>query len=459
LLLLPGLFLFGAANTLSISDLQVNSANPKYEFIGKGITELISFELSKSKGITLVEREKRTQMLEEMEFSLSDLTDTGRQLEVGRLLSARFIIFGELIDMDSIMLISLRMIEVETGQVVWREKLNEPLANYSYISGFFAKSILDFMKVDVAQSTVAVTEEKVVKDEEAAIALSNAIDSYDKKDTSEAKKSLAKARKLDPENKVVDLYLQKLSPTSAKYKVQLENFGPSGNPAVLGVIRQDRIYLLGSEPTDMSSEEMKTVGDDFIMGEMHTATRIGMEVPLGERLGIALEFAFSSFDNKTEAPFTFDFMGELNTDYFHDREVGIGGALSLGYLVVDWLSVGAGVHVYHNTIWSSYGDGESVWDTSVQVAGDLGFLIRRPDNSLVFDLHSIYAIQKEYYLDTVDEDTFEDNLPLILEGTLTAAFLERRLFGVFKGLGDIYYGRRQGFVARVIPVAAVTLPV
>lgn len=156
--------------------------------------------------------------------------------------------------------------------------------------------------------------------------------------------------------------------------------------------------------------------------------------------------------NKIEAPFTFDFMGEENTDYFHDREVGIGGALSLGYLVVDWLSVGAGVHIYHNTIWDYEGGTKYVWDTSVQVAGDLGFLIRRPDNSLVFDLHSIYTIQEEYYLDTVDEDTFEDNLPLIVEGTLTAAFLERRLFGVFKGLGDIYYGRRQGFVVRVIPV-------
>lgn len=296
LLVLPGILLFGVTNTLSISDLQVSSTNPKYEFIGKGITELISFELSKSKGITLVEREKRTQMLEEMEFSLSDLTDTGKQLEVGRLLAARFIIFGELIDMDRIMLISLRMIDVESGEVVWREKLDEPLSNYSYISGFFAKSILEFMNADVAQSTVAAALEKVAKDEEAAIALSNAIDSYDKKDVAEAKKSLAKARKLDPENKVVDLYLQKLSPTSAKYKVQLENFGPSANPAVLGVIRQDRIYFLLSMPTDMSKEEMKPVGDDFNMGEQHMAARLGMEIPVGERLGIALEFANGSFD-------------------------------------------------------------------------------------------------------------------------------------------------------------------
>jgi len=34
LLILPGIFLFGVTNTLSISDLQVNSSNPKYEFAG-----------------------------------------------------------------------------------------------------------------------------------------------------------------------------------------------------------------------------------------------------------------------------------------------------------------------------------------------------------------------------------------------------------------------------------------
>jgi len=34
-------------------------------------------------------------------------------------------------------LISLRMAEVETGQVVWAEKLTEKLSKYDYITGYF----------------------------------------------------------------------------------------------------------------------------------------------------------------------------------------------------------------------------------------------------------------------------------------------------------------------------------
>ncbi|MGQ9842023.1 MAG: hypothetical protein ACUVRK_00525 [Spirochaetota bacterium] len=46
--------------TIAISDFEMQSANPNYKFIGKGIAELISFELSKSKDVTVISREKRT---------------------------------------------------------------------------------------------------------------------------------------------------------------------------------------------------------------------------------------------------------------------------------------------------------------------------------------------------------------------------------------------------------------
>ena len=48
-----------SAGTVAVTDLKVNSANPKLTFIGKGISELIAFELGKSNGAELIEREKR----------------------------------------------------------------------------------------------------------------------------------------------------------------------------------------------------------------------------------------------------------------------------------------------------------------------------------------------------------------------------------------------------------------
>ncbi|MBA7685701.1 hypothetical protein ES703_94127 [subsurface metagenome] len=130
---------------------------------------MIAVELSKSPGITLIEREKRVELLEEMEISLSDLVDSETQVEVGMLLAAGYIILGEIIDMEREVLISLRNIDVESGEVVWRDKLTEKLSNYDYISGYFAGAILKNLDVKIAETTVVKIEEKKEKAEEVVI--------------------------------------------------------------------------------------------------------------------------------------------------------------------------------------------------------------------------------------------------------------------------------------------------
>jgi TolB-like protein len=50
--------------------------------------------------------------------ALSDLADSQTQLEVGKLLAAKYMVYGEIIDMGKKVLISLRMIDVESGEVI-----------------------------------------------------------------------------------------------------------------------------------------------------------------------------------------------------------------------------------------------------------------------------------------------------------------------------------------------------
>ena len=72
-----------------INDLVVNSRDSKLEYLGKGIAEMIAVELVKSRSISLIAREKRNKLLEESEFSNSDLADPDSQVELGRMLAAR----------------------------------------------------------------------------------------------------------------------------------------------------------------------------------------------------------------------------------------------------------------------------------------------------------------------------------------------------------------------------------
>jgi hypothetical protein len=210
---------------------------------------MIAVELSKSPGVALVEREKRVEIMEEMKFALSGLaTDTDRQVEVGKMLAADFLVFGEIVDMPPQLLISVRMTGVESGEIVFREKLTEKAGNYEYISGFFASTILDHFEVRVAETTTKKTEEKWEKNEEAVVAFSRALAAYDKGEKEEAKEELKTAKKIDPDYDAAQVYLDKLTTNTTKFKVKTEPFYSYQNPAYLGIMRTDNLHLLFGQP-------------------------------------------------------------------------------------------------------------------------------------------------------------------------------------------------------------------
>lgn len=166
--------------------------------MGKGLAEMIAVELRKSPDITLIEREKRTALLEEIEFSLSDLADSGRQGEVGRMLAAGYMVFGELIDMGPEVLVSLRMVDVQSDEIVWNESLTDRLSRYDSIAGFFASSILRHFGAQVSPTTEVKAAGKSEKQAKAVIALSAAIDLYDRGEKEQAKKELTAAFRRPP---------------------------------------------------------------------------------------------------------------------------------------------------------------------------------------------------------------------------------------------------------------------
>jgi curli biogenesis system outer membrane secretion channel CsgG len=74
-------------------------------------------ELTKVRNLQVVEREKLDAVMKEQELSLSDLMDTTKAISVGRLLSARYILTGTVIEMPSSLDIFARIVNVETGEV------------------------------------------------------------------------------------------------------------------------------------------------------------------------------------------------------------------------------------------------------------------------------------------------------------------------------------------------------
>ncbi|MBN1835589.1 MAG: hypothetical protein JW820_07045 [Spirochaetales bacterium] len=436
------------SHRLAVSDFVVHSNNPRFAFMGKGIAEMVAVELRKSPGVELVERENRVELLEEMEISLSEMADPQTQLRVGELLAAQFILFGELIDMDTEVLLSLRLTSVQSGKVEWNETLVETLSNYDYITGYFAASILRHLNLQVAQTTLDKMESKRQKDEQAVFALSRAIDAYDQQDEAAARQELARATRLDPASEAVRYYLSKLTVNTTKFTVMPEPYYSFQNPAYLGIIRTDTLNLgtgthvygiIFHDPIEylnyVSFDGTKAISEfDF---NVHT----GYAFPLGERFGMRAEAAmYEKMDRYWE--------GVYGEDGSSSHRWGAGAILDLGFKATDSLALGLGVGIFSGSS-GDRGPIEPFVNADKLVASaNLGLLYRTPDESFVFDTRVGFCNETYQIIDpvTLSKDR-ETSVPIFLENTFTFAFNERRSFLNIKQLNDLcldrvyYYGR------------------
>ena len=92
-------------------------------------------------------------MLKEQEFSLSDMADHQSQIQIGKLLSAQYIVLGDIIDLVEALLISVRLVDVTSGEIILTEEITGKIENYDFIGAYFAKSVLTQFGAEIFEST------------------------------------------------------------------------------------------------------------------------------------------------------------------------------------------------------------------------------------------------------------------------------------------------------------------
>ena len=438
---------------VSVSDFNVESKNENYAYIGKGISTLVAGELRRTKTIKLLERSQMNKIMEEQKLSLSGMVDEAHQVELGKLMAADYIVFGEIIDMGNSLLVSVRMADVATTEVIWEDSLMEKLETYDYIGAYFAQSILTELKLDVGEETVAKVETKVVKETEAIVALSSGIDAYDKGDEEKAKQELKTVQMLDPESEVASYYLAKLVTNTTKFKVITTPFYSYQNPAYLGIMRTDRIHFNSSGALDALGA-MITGGDDF--SEISSDTKIreydgnyslGYYFPVGENIGLGFELFQSIIRNDAQKIGTEDWLGE--------GTFGQGGMVSFGANITDTISLGIssaifGITNYH-FLFAPSGYDVKRDDFGFSVLG--GILYRNRADTLYFDVRGGYCSAT---FNVLDIDTFTYNemarIPMVIEDTLTLSFNEKSTFFTIKNINDLGFDQNQ-YNIRLLPAA------
>ncbi|MFA6508786.1 MAG: CsgG/HfaB family protein, partial [Treponemataceae bacterium] len=450
---------------VALGDLNVTASQASYKAVGKGIAELIAVELVKSKSVRLVEREKRVELMKELEFGLSGAADPSKVSQVGEMLMADYLGFGEAIEMGPKFLISMKLIKVDTGEIVWADKMMEALTNYEYIAGFFSSSILKAMAVPVAATTAAKVEKKVEKDEKALVAFSRAVEAVDRKDITAAKQELQTAKRIDPANEAVAFYIAKLSGSSPRMQVEIDISAASYNPAMAAFLDKPKLYTWMSASADMDSEANIQFGN-LGFKERFLTVRVGILLPFMKSFGLIAEVSpinqlnsnISSADN---TPIFTNYVGGTGN---MDRSA-YAGLLGLSWRALNELSLGASFRIgkyfqseegYLSDPWvgyhaPGYSYGILPGQSLISLTFEGGALYKSADDNATADLRVLYSPDMDSYLDKDAKLLQKGVMPLSVSLGGSLGFLNRTLFAAGRAVAELYLDDRSGFMLRMVP--------
>ncbi|MEE8192033.1 MAG: CsgG/HfaB family protein [Gemmatimonadales bacterium] len=89
-----------------------------FEALSVGLQDMLLTELAFNDQLRVVERGRIRDLLQELELDASGKVDASSAAEVGKLVGARYMIFGSFIDWYGDFRLNVRVVSVETGEIV-----------------------------------------------------------------------------------------------------------------------------------------------------------------------------------------------------------------------------------------------------------------------------------------------------------------------------------------------------
>lgn len=110
--------------TIAILDFSNNCIleKEKYASLSPGLAEIMITELSAIKTLKFVERQKINELIKEMQLAQSGMVSEETGVQVGKLIGAKYLIFGSYMVFDKKVRIDVRIVEVETGLTIKAEQ-------------------------------------------------------------------------------------------------------------------------------------------------------------------------------------------------------------------------------------------------------------------------------------------------------------------------------------------------
>ncbi len=167
--------------------------------IRKGLAEMLITDLSQVDELTVVERARLQQLLDEMGLGMSGMVDEQTAPRVGKLLGAAKVINGTLLGLsDQGLRIDAGLANIKSGQKENAEKLTGLLQDFYKIEKDLAFGIIDLMQIKLSSGEREAIERIPTKNLLAFMSYCKALDYEDKGMWEQAGESYQKALQNDP---------------------------------------------------------------------------------------------------------------------------------------------------------------------------------------------------------------------------------------------------------------------
>ncbi len=106
-----------AVMSVAVWELEAFGGGAEAEW-GEVFSSAVMEVFESSEGYTVVERERLLLALEELHIGTSTLADEQTRLRIGKMVGARFMVFGGYVILGGGMRLDLRLVEVESGRIL-----------------------------------------------------------------------------------------------------------------------------------------------------------------------------------------------------------------------------------------------------------------------------------------------------------------------------------------------------
>lgn len=174
--------------------------------LGKAVSAMLISEFSDRPGMRVIERAKLNDLLTEQKLALSGRVDESSAVEVGKLLGAQYVFYGQVSSIADNLRMDIRAVDVETSQVVAvlkkMDKTSELLSVVVWMADEFSN------KLDLQPPSERPAIEPIpVK---ATIEFSRGVDFEDRGDTAKAIEHYKKTLEIYPNHRDAKKALERL---------------------------------------------------------------------------------------------------------------------------------------------------------------------------------------------------------------------------------------------------------